>query len=464
MINNKSKIRFIRKLIDFIIINIVFLFSAVLAQSLSLLLSNGLMFLLQFILNIMWFFSSNVLGLYENPGSASFFDNYIKAIKNIIVQIVTAIIFLFAIKEPLFLRNFVFLYSLQVAVLIGVGYLLLNKHLHLTHKRGINVQNLIIIGSGEIGQNFLQSVNSSKDSDYNFIGFLDDVPSPKNYLGSIDNLETIISAGNIDDVVVALPGYEIDRLDSIIKMCNRYAVRSYIIPDYFKFLSSRFKLGFFGNIPLISVREEPLAEFHWRVIKRAFDIVLSFIFIVLILSWLIPLVAIIQKFTSKGHVFFIQERIGMNNKVFRCIKLRSMHDFEKHDEKFSTVDKSDPRVTKFGRFLRKYNIDETPQFLNVFMGDMSIVGPRPNAIAFERKYKEYVDEFRLRQLVKPGITGWAQIHGFRGDAHDEDENKLLIRKRFEYDLWYIENWTFWLDIQVLFTTIYQMFRGSLKGK
>jgi putative colanic acid biosynthesis UDP-glucose lipid carrier transferase len=141
-----------------------------------------------------------------------------------------------------------------------------------------------------------------------------------------------------------------------------------------------------------------------------------------------------------------------------------MHDYEKYDAKFSTVDSSDPRVTKFGRFLRKYNIDEIPQFLNVFLGDMSIVGPRPNAIAFERKYKEYVDEFRLRQLVKPGITGWAQIHGFRGDSHDEDENKMLIGKRFEYDLWYIENWTFWLDIQVLFTTIYQMFSGSLKGK
>ncbi len=464
MINNKSKIRFLRKLIDFLIINIVFIISAILAQSLSLLLSNELMFLLQFILNIMWFFSSNVLGLYENPGSASFFDNYVKAIKNIIVQVVTAIIFLFAIKEPLFLRNFVFLYSILVAALIGIGNFLLNRHLRRTHKRGINVQNLIIIGSGEIGQNFLQSINSSKDSDYNFIGFLDEVPSSKNYLGSISNLETIISEGNIDDVVVALPGYEIDKLDSIIKICNRYAVRSYIIPDYFKFLSSRFKLGFFGNIPLISVREEPLTEFHWRVIKRFFDVVMSLIFILLVLSWLIPLIAILQKLTSKGHVFFIQKRIGLNNKEFNCIKLRSMHDFEKYDNHFSSVDKSDPRITKLGRFLRKYNIDETPQFLNVLLGDMSLVGPRPNAIAFEKKYKEYVDEFRLRQLVKPGITGWAQIHGFRGDSHDEDENKLLIRKRFEYDLWYIENWTFWLDIQIISTTIYQMVRGSLTGK
>jgi len=422
------------------------------------------MFLLEFILNIMWFFSADILDLYENPHSATFFDNYIKVVKNIFVQIFTAILFLFAIKEPLFLRNFVFLYSIQTAVLIGIGILLLNRYVRNVHKRGINVQNLIIIGAGEIGQNFLQSINSSKDSGYNFIGFLDDNPSSDNYLGNIEKLESILSSGNIDDVVVALPGYEADRLDLIMKTCNRYAVRTYIIPDYFKFLSSRFKLGFFNNIPLISVREEPLAEFHWRVIKRLFDIILAFVFIVLILSWLIPLIAILQKFTSKGHVFFIQDRIGMNNEVFKCIKLRSMHDFEKYDKQFTTIEKTDPRVTKLGRFLRKYNIDELPQFLNVFWGSMSLVGPRPNAIAFEEKYKEYVDEFRLRQLVKPGITGWAQIHGFRGDSHDEDENKILIRKRFEYDLWYIENWTFWLDIQILFTTIIQMFRGSLKGK
>ncbi len=464
MINNKSKIRFIRKLIDFIIINLVFIFSATLAQSFSLLISNKLMFVLEFILNIMWFFSANIVELYENPNSASFFDYYGKVIKNILVQIFTAILFLFAIKEPLFLRNFVFLYSLQTAVLIGIGNLLLNRFIRNEHKRGINVQNLVIIGAGEIGQNFLQSINESKDSGYNFIGFLDDAPTSSNYLGGIENLESIISSGDIDDVVIALPGYEADRLDTITKLCNRYAVRTYIIPDYFKFLSPRFKLGFFNNIPLITVREEPLAEFHWKVIKRFFDILLSLIFIVLVLSWLIPLIAITQKFTSKGHIFFIQDRIGMNNKVFRCIKFRSMYDFEKYDKQYTTVEQSDPRVTRFGHFLRKNNIDELPQFLNVLWGNMALVGPRPNAIAFENKYREYVDEFRLRQFVKPGITGWAQIHGLRGDSHDEDENRLLIRKRFEYDLWYIENWTFWLDVQIIFTTMYQMVRGSLKGK
>jgi putative colanic acid biosynthesis UDP-glucose lipid carrier transferase len=303
-----------------------------------------------------------------------------------------------------------------------------------------------------------------KDSGYNFIGFLDEKSSVSDYLGSIENLESIISTHKIDDVVIALPGYEINRLDSIIKICNRYAVRTYIIPDYFKFLSSRFKLDFFNNIPLITVREEPLAEFHWKILKRFFDILFSIIFITLILSWLIPLIAIVQKLTSKGHIFFLQDRIGINNKVFKCIKFRSMYDYEKYDQNFTAVEPSDPRVTRFGKFLRNYNIDELPQFLNVLRGNMSVIGPRPNAIAFDKKYKEYVDEFRLRHLVKPGITGWAQIHGFRGDSQDKDKNKILIQKRFEYDLWYIENWTFGLDLQIIFTTIYQMIRGSLKGK
>jgi lipopolysaccharide/colanic/teichoic acid biosynthesis glycosyltransferase len=212
------------------------------------------------------------------------------------------------------------------------------------------------------------------------------------------------------------------------------------------------------------VREEPLAEFHWKILKRFFDILFSIIFITLILSWLIPLIAIVQKLTSKGHIFFLQDRIGINNKVFKCIKFRSMYDYEKYDQNFTAVEPSDPRVTRFGKFLRNYNIDELPQFLNVLRGNMSVIGPRPNAIAFDKKYKEYVDEFRLRHLVKPGITGWAQIHGFRGDSQDKDKNKILIQKRFEYDLWYIENWTFGLDLQIIFTTIYQMIRGSLKGK
>jgi putative colanic acid biosysnthesis UDP-glucose lipid carrier transferase len=464
MITNKSKIRFIRKLLDFILLNIVFLFSATVAQSLSLLLSNKLMFLLMFILNVMWYFTADILGLYKNLSATSFYNNLSKLIKNIIVQAFTAILFLFAIKEPLFLRNFVFLYSTQLLILIGVGNLLLNAFIRNSIKQGNNVQNLIIIGAGEIGQNFLNTISLMKDSGYNFIGFLDEKLSDSNYLGTINNLESILTSSKIDDVVIALPGYELNKVDSIIKICNRYAVRTYIIPDYFKFLSSRFKLDFFNNIPLITVREEPLAEFHWKILKRLFDIFFSFLFIILILSWLIPLIAAIQKLTSKGHVFFLQNRIGINNKVFRCIKFRSMYDFRKFDQDFTAIKQSDPRVTPFGKFLRKYNIDELPQFLNVFLGNMSIVGPRPNAIAFDKKYKEYVDEFRLRHLVKPGITGWAQIHGFRGDSQDTDENKILIRKRFEYDLWYIDNWTFGLDLQIIITTFYQMLRGSLKGK
>jgi lipopolysaccharide/colanic/teichoic acid biosynthesis glycosyltransferase len=218
-----------------------------------------------------------------------------------------------------------------------------------------------------------------------------------------------------------------------------------------------------GDFPIITVRNEPLAEFHWRFVKRSVDILFSFIVNLLFLSWLIPLLYIINKVFSPGPVFFIQDRIGAKDKIFKCYKFRTMYTGNKSIGKYQPTVEGDPRITGIGKFLRKSNLDELPQFINVLKGDMSIVGPRPHAIAYNEIYKEMVDEIKLRSWVKPGITGWAQIHGFRGDVSDYDENKKRTIKRIEYDLWYIENWSIWLDIQIILTTIWQMIKGESKG-
>jgi putative colanic acid biosynthesis UDP-glucose lipid carrier transferase len=218
-----------------------------------------------------------------------------------------------------------------------------------------------------------------------------------------------------------------------------------------------------GDFPIITVRSEPLAEFHWRLVKRTIDIVFSFVVNLFLLSCLIPILYLVNKISSPGPVFFIQDRIGAKNKTFRCNKFRTMYSGNNSISKYQPTIEDDPRITRIGKFLRKSNLDELPQFLNVLKGEMSIVGPRPHAIAYNEIYKEMVDEIKIRGWVKPGITGWAQIHGFRGDVSDYDENKKRTIKRIEYDLWYIENWSIWLDIQIILITVWQMIKGSANG-
>jgi exopolysaccharide biosynthesis polyprenyl glycosylphosphotransferase len=283
-------------------------------------------------------------------------------------------------------------------------------------------------------------------------------------IGKIDDLEQIIISKNINEVIVALPIQEFARLDKIIKVCNRHAVRVHIIPDYFRFISKKFRVTMFENFPIITIRDEPLAEAHWKFIKRSFDILFSLIVIIFFLSWLIPLMAIIIKIFSRGTVFFIQNRIGMKNKNFNFYKFRTLITNEEFEsETYLPVTAGDSRITKIGSILRRTNLDELPQFFNIIKGDMSVVGPRPHFTPYNEVYSEIVDEIKLRSRVRPGLTGWAQVHGLRGDSPDPIENETRTKKRIEYDIWYIENWSIWLDIQIIILTIWQMIRGETKA-
>ncbi len=220
----------------------------------------------------------------------------------------------------------------------------------------------------------------------------------------------------------------------------------------------------FENFPIITIRDEPLAEAHWRFIKRSFDILFSLFVIILFLSWLIPLISILIKIFSKGSVFFVQQRIGMRNKAFNFYKFRTLITNENFEnESYSPVIAGDSRITKIGSILRRTNLDELPQFFNILKGDMSVVGPRPHFLPYNEVYSEIVDEIKLRSRVRPGLTGWAQVHGLRGDSHDPIENERRTRKRIEYDIWYIENWSIWLDIQIIILTIWQMIKGETKA-
>jgi Undecaprenyl-phosphate glucose phosphotransferase len=448
------------------LLNIAFLLAAAFSQSIDILIPRYYMFFLLVGLNILWIIVSNTSGFYDDFHSRNFPFQFVNILKETTAQVIASILFIFLAKEDLFTRNFIITYTVLLIFFISLRTIAFRKVLKSLRRRGKNIRNLLIIGTGEVAYNFKSMISSNPDFGYQFIGFAatENGDSTNDVVGHTDQLEKLIYELSIDEVVIALKDKSDEFLDEIIIICNRNAVKTHIIPDYFKFVSSRFQVSMFGNFPIITARTEPLEEAHWRLFKRAFDILFSLSVIFFIFSWLYPVIFILTKFSSPGPVLFIQERVGSRNEKFKCYKFRTMKITEsKSVYNFQPVIENDPRVTKVGRFLRKSNLDELPQFINVFKGEMSVVGPRPHAVLYDRKYGKIVDAIRLRHNVKPGITGWAQVHGLRGDVPDEEENILRTRKRIEHDIWYIENWSMTLDFQIILITIWQMLMGKTRG-
>ncbi|MFA4922906.1 MAG: exopolysaccharide biosynthesis polyprenyl glycosylphosphotransferase [Ignavibacteriaceae bacterium] len=464
MLVNKDSLYHFRLTFDFLFIAVSFLIAAIVAQSFAILLLREYMFFLLFILLFVWYFTANAIGFYEDTGSQNLSFQFIGTIKQVSVQMMFAILFIFISKENLFTRNFILYYGFLLIFFINLRIFSFRLIVNFLRKKGRGVRNLIIVGAGEVGQNFWHMLGKNNQLGYHFLGFVGEQSSiiENQYLGSVDQLSQIIHTHHVEEAIIALPKDDANLIDEVIKTCNINAIRTHIIPDYFRFISKKFKITMFDKFPIITVRDEPLQEIQWRIVKRVFDILLSLLVIFLIVSWLFPVLMIIQKITSPGKIFYIQDRIGKQNKVFKCFKFRTM--FENFDDKkFIPTTIDDLRITSFGKFLRRSNLDELPQVFNVLLGEMSIVGPRPHAIAYDELYTEFFDEIKLRSLVKPGITGWAQVHGLRGDVLDETENKQRTRKRIEYDIWYIENWAVSLDIQIILLTIWQMIKADTKG-
>ncbi|PAC30634.1 undecaprenyl-phosphate glucose phosphotransferase [Flectobacillus sp. BAB-3569] len=411
---------------------------------------------------ISWYFSTKATNLYDDLKTVRFVHEFLLLIPNILIQSAVLIIALFILNEHYFGRTFVGLYTVLLIGILAFKKFLSRKLIYTFSKGTNSIKNVLIVGTNEVGMSFYETLKGTPHYGYQVVGFLDQTkPLHLNgmYKGDYKEIERILSNSGVDEVIVALDEANSAQLSNIIRITDKYAVKTRIIPDYLKFNTSRFSVEMFGKYPLITVRTEPLEYFHWRLLKRALDFTLSFIVTVLILSWLLPIIALLIRLDSKGSVFFFQPRLGYNNKVFKCFKFRTMY-VDIDNSSFKATGKRDNRVTKIGAFLRKTNLDEVPQVLNVLFGDMSLVGPRPQAIPFYEEYKSFIENLNLRHNVKPGVTGWAQVNGLRGDAIDPIENKKRIMKRFECDLWYIENWSFWLDIKIMFLTVWVFLKGD----
>ena len=241
---------------------------------------------------------------------------------------------------------------------------------------------------------------------------------------------------------------------SMMQQADKELIRFKIVPDFSYFVNRPVHVDYLNDIPVLTVRREPLEEEINRFIKRGFDIVVSLLVTIFILSWLVPLIGLLIKLESKGPILFVQLRSGKNNRPFRCYKFRSMGANNNTQEVQAT--KNDKRVTRIGKILRKTSLDEFPQFLNVLKGEMSIVGPRPHMLKHTKNFSSLADDYMIRQFLKPGITGWAQVNGYRGEITE----LYHIKKRVEHDLWYLENWSLWLDIRIMFLTVYNVFKGE----
>jgi Undecaprenyl-phosphate glucose phosphotransferase len=455
MIVNKYTIYTSRLLGDLILLNLSFIVSAVWAQSWETLLQKNHMFLLLLILNFSWYFTSHISGLYNDIYLREYVNHFLNIIKGIFILILITIAFIFFVKENLFTRNFIIYLTLTYFFSVNLWTIAFRKFLKFLRHQGLSIRNLLIVGVGDIAEHFKREVCDVPGFGYRFVGFINEEDFTRE---NFDKLQKSLEEKKIDDVVIALSNESNKYLDEIIRICNINAVKVHLIPNYIRFLSDRFEVTSIGNFPIITARESPLEEANRRLLKRLFDLVFAGFTTLFFLSWIIPIISILIKLDSNGSTFFLQDRIGVRNKKFKLIKFRTMYQSKSSDE-FVPTKKNDPRITRVGKFLRKYNIDELPQFLNVLKGDMSVVGPRPHAVPYHEKYAEYFEEIKLRHSIKPGITGWAQIHGLRGDVEDEEENKKRTLQRIKYDLWYIENWSFKLDIQIILITIWQMISG-----
>ena len=461
----RTSLYLFRITLDIIILILSVLLSAYITFKVNLHMAfeiNSNLVLLILALTVTWYFSAKVIGLYDEFRSRDFISEVILVIKNIFVQAVMAMIVLFLVREEVLSRSFIFMFVLVLFVSITYEKYIFRQVLIYLRKKGRNLRSLLIIGAGEVGQNFLETVRRNPHFGYRVIGFLDNEKKAflnGQYLGKISDLDTVLSNNIIDNVIVALPNYATEQIEDVIGICEMHTTRVKIIPDYFKFVSNKYDVSMFGRFPLVTVREDRLSEMHWRILKRGFDLFFTLLLFIFIFSWMWPLLSLLIKLGSRGSVFFKQERWGRNNQKFITYKFRSMETGSNETDengKFRQVTKNDPRVTKIGRFLRKTNLDELPQFWNVLKGNMSIVGPRPHPTPLNIESRNKVRLYMFRHLVKPGITGWAQVNGLRGETSDIS----LMQKRIDYDIWYIENWSFKLDIQIIFMTLWKMLKGD----
>ncbi len=340
--------------------------------------------------------------------------------------------------------------------MIGERFVFRNL-LRFMRAKGYNVKHIIVIGAGDLGEKFAKKIKKHDYIGYNIIGFLDDnIPKDQRIcdskiLGPIKDLEHIILTKPIDMAIIAISSRHYILIEDIVNTLEKYGVKAEIVPDFYRYFSAKPYIDMIDDIPVINIRYVPLDNYLNKFFKRISDIFLAIIGII-VSSPILLITAILVKYSSPGPVIFKQKRIGCNRQEFDIYKFRSMKVQDDKFEKYQWSHEDDPRKTKFGSFIRKTNIDELPQFFNILKGDMSLIGPRPERPFFVEKFRDEIPKYMIKHHVRPGMTGYAQINGYRGNTS--------IKKRIDHDIYYVENWNFLLDVKIFFMTFRNFFKNA----
>lgn len=410
-----------------------------------------------FIVSLLWVFCSGMVGLYRTAVLDYVTRIYKATGRTVLLHCFVFVIYLhFSKYSDLSAGFIVSFYAFLAIAMIFSRFAATVIEVELS-KRYTIARPVAVLGKNRTGLRLASILETNQR--FKFEGFLDEVEGQMvDVTGKLvpaicEEIEKAAVRG-IRDVFVSLTPDRIVEMKSFVAEAERQCVRLRFVPDIIGSPATPFSLSYMGDFPVLTQREEPLENMENQMKKRLFDLLFSSFVIVFIMSWLVPLIGLLIKMESPGPVFFRQLRSGRNNQPFWCYKFRSMRVNRESDS--MQAQKNDKRITRIGNFLRKTSLDEFPQFFNVLIGDMSIAGPRPHMLKHTEEYRAIIDKYMVRHFLKPGITGWAQVSGYRG----ETEDPLLMQKRVEHDIWYMERWSIMLDLKIVVLTVVNIFRGE----
>lgn len=403
--------------------------------------------LLDFLITALFLFSFAAFGLYRSFRNNSLMDEVARLLRAGTLDIMLILSVLFVQHDEHYSRWTLALFYVLVLAVLSLKRLVLRRILRSYRQQGYNQKHVLIVGSSNMAQNYLLAINKEKELGYSAMGYVAAMDAPPLpgvlYLGDFDKLENLLNDLRPDEVVSAIDMADYQRTPQIIAACEKTGTKLSIIPFYADYMPSNPEFDDLNGIPLLNIRRIPLDNWGNAFCKRAMDIAGSLLLIILT-SPLMLFCALGVRLTSPGPIIFKQQRVGRNKKLFYMYKFRSMRVNSQQDTGWSS--QHDDRKTKFGSFMRKCSLDEFPQFFNVLKGDMSLVGPRPEVPFYVDQFKDEIPLYMVKHQVRPGITGWAQVNGLRGDTS--------IKARVEHDIYYIEHWRLLFDVKILLITVF----------
>jgi putative colanic acid biosysnthesis UDP-glucose lipid carrier transferase len=439
---------------DIVLINISFLLSYFWKSHDIEATHEDFYFILALYFNLTWIVSAFFLRIYDIGRVEQNRNIVLNLFKILLLHVLLTSAFIVIRKGFYYSREHLLVTYILVTLLIIAWRLACIYFFRYYRRTGYNYRNIIIVGYDDIARNLRRFFKVNPQYGYRFQGFFDDHAKGPEVRGKLEDIKAFSLLYDIDEIYCSFSKVDNRYVNELINFAENNMIRVKIIPDFRGIDFKKINIDFYGHFPVLTFRDIPLDDALNRVTKRTFDIIFSLVILIFIASWLFPVIALLIKIDSPGPIFFKQKRSGRSNEDFWCWKFRTMR--VNNESNLQQAIRGDARITKVGAILRRTSLDELPQFFNVLLGNMSVVGPRPHMLAHTEEYSKIIDRYMVRQTVKPGVTGLAQAKGYRG----ETINPQLMKNRVRVDTFYIENWSFLLDLKIIYMTISSLVKGD----